>query len=173
MTENGSTSSPLKGESEGAISLRKKIEEDIKQALKSKDSLRLGVLRMLKSEIRYKEIDKHSELSDDEVILALSSSIKKRKDSIEQFERGGRDDLVAQEKAELEVILGYMPAQLTEEKLSEIISLAIKETNASGPAELGKVMKLIMPQVRGKADGKLINQLVSSQLSTGSKSDDH
>jgi len=162
-----------KGETEGVISLKKKIDEDIKKALKSKDSLRLGVLRMLKSEIRYKEIDTRSELSDDEVISVLSSSIKRRKDSIEQFERGGRDDLVSQEKAELEVILGYMPEQLTEEKLSGIISQAIKEVNASGPSDLGKVMKLIMPQVKGKADGKLVNQLVSSQLSEVSKSDNH
>jgi len=173
VTENGSTNSPLKGETEGAISLKKNIDEDIKEALKSKDSLRLGVLRMLKSEIRYKEIDTRSELSDEEVISILSSSIKRRKDSIEQFERGGRDDLVSQEKAELEVILGYMPEQLTEEKLSGIISQAIKEVNASGPSDLGKVMKLIMPQVKGKADGKLVNQLVSSQLSAESKSDNH
>ena len=162
-----------KGETEGVISLKKKIDEDIKKALKSKDSLRLGVLRMLKSEIRYKEIDTRSELSDEEVISVLSSSIKRRKDSIEQFERGGRDDLVSQEKAELEVILGYMPEQLNEEKLSGIISQAIKEVNASGPSDLGKVMKLIMPQVKGKADGKLVNQLVSSQLSEVSKSDNH
>jgi len=162
-----------KGETEGVISLKKKIDEDIKKALKSRDSLRLGVLRMLKSEIRYKEIDTRSELSDEEVISVLSSSIKRRKDSIEQFERGGRDDLVSQEKAELEVILGYMPEQLNEEKLSGIISQAIKEVNASGPSDLGKVMKLIMPQVKGKADGKLVNQLVSSQLSEVSKSDNH
>ena len=164
MTENGSTSSPLKGEIEGDKSLKQRIDHDAKKALKSKEALRLSVLRMLKSEIRYKEIDKGSELSNDEVISVLSSSIKKRKDSIEQFEKGGRDDLVSKEKAELEVILGYMPEQLTEEKLSQIINQAIKEANATGPSDLGKVMKLIMPQVKGKADGKMVNQLVSSQL---------
>jgi len=164
VTENGSTSSPLKGEIEGDKSLKQRIDHDAKKALKSKEALRLSVLRMLKSEIRYKEIDKGSELSNDEVISVLSSSIKKRKDSIEQFEKGGRDDLVSKEKAELEVILGYMPEQLTEEKLSQIINQAIKEANATGPSDLGKVMKLIMPQVKGKADGKMVNQLVSSQL---------
>jgi uncharacterized protein YqeY len=153
-----------KGESEEDKSLKQRIDHDAKEALKNKDSLRLGVLRMLKSEIRYKEIDKGSELSNDEVISVLSSSIKKRKDSIEQFGKGGRDDLVSQEKAELEVILGYMPEQLTEEKLSQIIHQAIEEANATGPSDLGKVMKLIMPQVKGKADGKVVNQMVSSHL---------
>lgn len=153
-----------KGESEEDKSLKQRIDHDAKGALKSKDVLRLGVLRMLKSEIKYKEIDKGSELSNDEVISVLSSSIKRRKDSIEQFGKGGRDDLVSKEKAELEVILGYMPEQLTEEKLSQIIHQAIKEANATGPSDLGKVMKLIMPQVKGKADGKMVNQLVSSHL---------
>ena len=125
---------------------------------------------MLKSEIKYKEIDKGSELSDDEVISVLSSSVKKRKESIEQFEKGGRDDLVSREKAELEVVMGYMPEQLTEDKLSQIIHLAIQKTNAAGPSDLGKVMKSIMPQVKGKADGKLINQLVASQLKSLSNS---
>lgn len=160
-----------KGDAESDISLKQKIDKDLKQALKSKDSLRLGVLRMMKSEIRYKEIEKGSELSSDEMISVLSSSVKRRKDSIQQFEKGGREDLVSQEKAELEVILGYMPEQLTEEKLIEIISQAIKEVNATGPSDLGKVMKLVMTQVKGKADGKMVNQLVSSHLQSisGSK----
>jgi uncharacterized protein YqeY len=147
-----------------ASRLKKRIDQDLKAALKNKDSVRLNVLRMMKSEIRYKEIDLGSELSDDEVILVLSSSIKKRKDSIQQFEKGGRDDLVSKERAELDVIHKYMPEQLTEEELSEIISQAIGEVNATGPSDLGKVMKQIMPNVRGKADGKKVNQLVSSRL---------
>jgi uncharacterized protein YqeY len=149
---------------EGTSSLKRKIDQDIKEALKSRDSLRLNVLRMLKSEIRYKEIDTRSELSDDDVISVLSSSVKRRKDSIGQFEKGGRDDLASKEKTELEVVLKYMPEQLTEEELSQIISQAIEEMNATGPSDLGKVMKQIMPNVRGKAEGKKVNQLVSSQL---------
>ena len=156
---------PEKKETDDALSLKQRIDQSLKEALKSKDSLKLSVLRMLKSEIRYKEIDKGSELTNDEVIWVLSSSIKKRKDSIEQFEKGGRDDLVSKEKAELEVVWEYMPEQLSEEKLSQIILQAIKESNASGPSDLGKIMKIIMPQVKGKADGKMVNQLVSSHLS--------
>lgn len=152
------------GKNEGASSLKKRIDQDSKEALKTKDSLRLNVLRMIKSEIRYKEIEKRSELSDDDVISVLSSSIKKRKDSIQQFEKGGRDDLASKEKTELEVILKYMPEQLTEEELNQIISKAIKDVEAAGPLDLGKVMKQIMPNVRGRADGKKVNLLVSSRL---------
>lgn len=149
----------------GVSSLKQRIDQDIKEALKNRDSLRLNVLRMLKSEIRYKEIELGSELSDDEVISVLSSSVNKRKDSIQQFEKGGRDDLASKEKAELELILKYLPEQLTEEELSQIINQAIKETNAIGVSDLGKVMKVIMPKVKGRADGKRVNQRVSSQLS--------
>jgi uncharacterized protein YqeY len=157
-------------EAEEKRSLKSKIDQDIKEALKARNNLKLGVLRMLKSEIKYKEIDKGSELSDDEVISVLSSSIKKRKDSIEQFEKGGREDLVSQEKAELEVVMGYMPEQLGEDELIRIIQQAIQETNAGGPADLGKVMKSIIPQVKGRADGKLINRLVAFQLQSFSDS---
>jgi uncharacterized protein YqeY len=157
-------------EAEEKRSLKSKIDQDIKEALKARNNLKLGVLRMLKSEIKYKEIDKGSELSDDEVISVLSSSVKKRKDSIEQFEKGGREDLVSQEKAELEVVMGYMPEQLGEDELIRIIQQAIQETNAGGPADLGKVMKSIIPQVKGRADGKLINRLVAFQLQSFSDS---
>ncbi len=149
---------------DGVSSLKQRIDQDSREALKTKDSLRLNVLRMIRSDIRYKEIEKRSELSDDEVILVLSSSIKKRKDSIEQFEKGGRDDLASKEKMELEVILKYMPEQLTEEELNQIITQAIKDVDAAGPPDLGKVMKQIMPNVRGRANGKKINLLVSSRL---------
>lgn len=149
---------------DGVSSLKQRIDQDSREALKTKDSLRLNVLRMIRSDIRYKEIEKRSELSDDEVISVLSSSIKKRKDSIEQFEKGGRDDLASKEKMELEVILKYMPEQLTEEELNQIITQAIKDVDAAGPPDLGKVMKQIMPNVRGRANGKKINLLVSSRL---------
>ena len=144
--------------------LKKRSDQDIKDALKRKDAVTLSVLRMAKSEIRYKEIDKGSGLSDDEVVAVLSSSMKKRKDSIEQFEKGGREDLVSREKTELEVLNKYLPEQLTEDKLAEIVQQAIAELEATGPSNLGIVMKQVMLKVRGKADGKMVNQLVSSQL---------
>ena len=156
---------------EGESSLKRRINQDAKEALKSKDTLTLNVLRMLKSEIRYKEIERGSELSDDDVISVLSTAIKKRKDSIQQFEKGGRDDLASKEKQELTVVAKYMPEQLGEEELSQIVSQAISEEGATGPSDLGKVMKLVMPKVRGRADGKKINQMVSSQLQSISEAE--
>jgi uncharacterized protein YqeY len=156
---------------EGESSLKRRINQDAKEALKSKDTLTLNVLRMLKSEIRYKEIERGSELSDDDVISVLSSAIKKRKDSIQQFEKGGRDDLASKEKEELAVVTKYMPEQVSEEELSQIISQAISEEGATGATDLGKVMKLVMPKVRGRADGKKVNQMVSSQLQSISEAE--
>jgi uncharacterized protein YqeY len=145
-------------------SLKKRIDQDLKEALKRKDTVTLSVLRMVKSEIGYKEIEKRSRLSDDETVAVLSSSVKKRKDSIEQFEKGGREDLASRERTELEVLSKYLPEQLTEEKLAEIVQQVIAELKATGPSNLGMVMKQVMQKVRGKADGKMVNQLVSSQL---------
>jgi uncharacterized protein YqeY len=152
-------------------SIKDKITQDMKKALVAGDKVKLSVMRLLKSEIRYKEIEKGSELSDDEVISVLSSSIKRHKDSIEQFEKGGREDLVGQEKAELEIIWEYMPKQLGEEELSQIVDSAIKEARilcqeigVLSPSDFGKVMKMVMPKVKGRADGKRVSELVLSKL---------
>ena len=158
---------PICGESKRNIKHR--ITEDMKKALAAKDKVKLNVTRLLKSEIRYKEIEKGSELSDDEVISVLSSSIKRHKDSIEQFEKGGREDLAAQEISELEIIWGYMPKQLEDDELSRIVDEAIKEADVSDPSGLGKVMKIFMPKVKGRADGKRVNELVSSKLQSMSE----
>jgi uncharacterized protein YqeY len=150
-------------------SIKDKITQDMKKALAAKDKVKLSVIRLLKSEIRYKEIEKGSELSDDEIISVLSSSVKRHKDSIEQFEKGGREDLVAQEKEELEIIWEYMPKQLEEDELSQIVDEAIKETDVSGPSGLGKVMKIVMSKVKGRADGKSVNELALSKLKSMSE----
>ena len=150
--------------SHSVSSIKDRITGDMKKALLAKDKIKLNVIRLLKSEIRYKEIEKGRELSEDEVIAVLSSSIKRHKDSIDQFEKGGREDLAAQEKAELEIIWDYMPKQLEEDELSQIVDSAIREAGVSGPSDLGKVMKMVMPKVKGRADGKRVNELVSSKL---------
>jgi hypothetical protein len=150
-------------------SIKDKITQDMKKALADKDKVKLSVIRLLKSEIRYKEIEKGSELSDDEIISVLSSSVKRHKDSIEQFEKGGRKDLAAQEKAELEIIWEYMPKQLEEDELSKIVDQAIKKTDVSDPSGLGKVMKIVMPEVKGRADGKRVNELILSKLESMSE----
>jgi len=145
-------------------SLKRRIDQDLKEALKKRDTLRLSVLRMLKSEIGYKEIEKGSKLSDDDVISVFSSSIKRRRDSVEQFEKGGREDLASREKAEIEVVSAYLPEQLTEEDLRGIIAQIMEQLKAAGPSSLGLVMKEVIPKVKGRADGKMVNRMVSAEL---------
>ena len=147
------------------MSLIERIDEDIKKALKAGEKEKLTVLRGLKSDIKYKQIDKGEELSDDDVVAVLGSARKKVRDSIAQFEKGGRDDLVEKEKFGLGVIEQYLPEQMSEEKLVEIIKNAITETGADSPAKMGLVMKAVIPQVKGQADGKLISRLVMELLS--------
>jgi len=149
------------------MSLLNRIDEDIIKALKGGDRLKATVLRGLKSDFKYKQIDKRADLSEDDLIVVLSSAAKKHRDSIEQFAAGNRADLVEKETAELAIITGYLPDQLPEEQLRELIVAAIKETGADSPAKAGLVMKALMPKLKGKADGKLVSKLVSEFLSGG------
>lgn len=146
------------------MSIKEKIDRDIKMAQKSGDKTRLNITRLLKSEIKYKEIEKKDNLSDEEVLEVLQTSVKRHRDSIEQFKKGGRNDLAEKEEAELKIILEYFPQQLTEEELTCLIDEAIKEVEASSPKDLGKVMKVLIPKVKGRADGKKVNILVSQRL---------
>jgi uncharacterized protein len=151
------------------MTLLQRIDEDVKKALKGGDKAKLLVLRGLKSDIKYKAIDKGEDLTDDDVIGVLGSAAKKRRDSIEQFKAGNRDDLVEKESAELQVILEYLPEQLTEDKLRDIIQNAITKTGADSPAKVGLVMKEVMAEAKGKADGKLVNRLAVEMLSGASE----
>ena len=146
------------------MSITQRIAEDSKQAQKKGDQLRLSTLRMLKSELKYKEIEKGKPLSEEEEIQVLSSSVKKRKDSIAQFKQGNRLDLVVKEETELSIIQAYMPEQLTEEELNRVVDDTLAEVSAQGKSDLGKVMKSLMPKVKGRADGKIVNQIVTSKL---------
>jgi len=141
-----------------------RISEDIKTAMKSGDKITLGVLRMVKSDLKYKQIELGRELTEDDCKVVFSSAAKKRRDAIEGFEKGARADLVAKEKAELEVINRYLPQQLSDEELEQIIADVVAETNASTPNDIGLVMKSLMPKVRGLADGRKVNELVSKKL---------
>jgi len=147
------------------MSLNKKIDGDLIKALKGGDKDKVTLLRGLKSDIKYKRIEKGDDLTEEEIIAVLSTAAKQRRDSIEQFRNGDRMDLADKESAELEVIKSYLPEQLSEEKLFELVRESIEATQADSPAKLGLVMKDLMPKVKGKADGKLINQLVSRMLS--------
>ncbi len=146
------------------MSLLQQIDNDLKEALKAGQKERLSVLRGLKSDIKYKQIELGHEMSDADVIGVLTSASKKRKESIEQFKAGGRQDLVAKEEAEFAVIQTYLPEQLSEDKLRQIIKETIAETGANNPKMMGVVMKALLPKVKGMADGKLVSQLVTELL---------
>ncbi len=147
------------------MSLRNKIPEDLKNALRNKNQVELSVLRMLQSAIRNKEIEKNkAELTDEEVIQVVAGEIKKRRESIEGYLKGQRQDLVDRENAELDVLMKYMPRQMTEDEIREEARKAIRESEAKTLKEIGKVMKIIMPRTRGKADGALVNKVVKEEL---------
>jgi uncharacterized protein YqeY len=147
------------------MSLRNKIPEDLKNALRNKNAVELSVLRMLQSAIRNKEIEKNkSELTDEEVIEVITSEIKKRRESIEGYMKGRRQDLADRENSELDVLMKYMPKQLTEEEVREEVRKAIQEAGVNNSKELGKVMKVIIPRTKGKADGAMVNRVVREEL---------
>ncbi len=144
--------------------MRDDINRDMIAAMKSGDKERLSTLRMLLSAIKYKEVDAKHQLNDEEVVSVLSTLVKQRQDSIDQFRKGGREDLVEKETREAEVLKGYLPPQLSEDEVRDIVRKAAEETGAAGPRDMGKLMKAVMPQVKGKADGKLVNDIVKEVL---------
>ncbi|MCX8027817.1 MAG: GatB/YqeY domain-containing protein [Thermodesulfovibrionales bacterium] len=141
-----------------------KVDSDLKEALKQKDEIRLSVLRLIKASTKNKEIQKQSPLNEEDIISVLSSMIKQRKESIEHYQKASRSDLVQREEKEIEIIKSYLPQELSTQELDNIISEAIKESNAVSVNDIGKVMRLIMPKVKGRADGKYINERVKAFL---------
>jgi len=154
---------PQQGEEK--VGIKAQIDKDMVEAAKAKDKIRLSALRLIKSAVHNREIDAHHELTDTELLQVLSSLVKQRQDSIEQFKKGNRQDLVDKEEAELKVIKGFMPEQMSGEEIEAEISKAIAETGAAGIKDMGKVMKALMPKTTGKADGKLVSELVKKRLS--------
>ncbi|MBN2687188.1 MAG: GatB/YqeY domain-containing protein [Deltaproteobacteria bacterium] len=144
----------------------KKIESEMVLAAKTRDKVRLAALRLIKSALHNKKIDVGKDLNEQESLQVLSSMVKQRKDSIEQFAKGGRQDLVEKEEKELEIIQSFMPQQLSGEELDAIISHAIEEVGATSPRDMGKVMKALMAKVTGKADGKVVSERVKAILSS-------
>ena len=148
------------------MSLLDRLNDDMKQAMKNKEKEKLSVLRMLKAALQNEAIKLgKSPRSEDEELTVLSRELKQRKDSLREFENAGRSDLVEKVKTEIDIVQSYMPKPLTEDELRELIEQTIKEVGASSKADMGKVMSAIMPKVKGKADGSLVNKLVQQQLS--------
>lgn len=146
------------------MSLKEKIENDLKEAMKAKESLKVSCLRLIKAAVKNKEIDVRGALDDAQITSILSTLAKQRKESIEQFKKGGRDDLVKQEEAGLAILNSYLPKQMSEKEIEEIIVKTIAEVGAKDIKEAGKVMKAVMPKVAGKADGKIVNAIVLKKL---------
>jgi uncharacterized protein len=151
------------------MSIKETILEDLKQAMKAKDADRLRVLRSLKSKMLEKEISERSggeaTLSDEQAVDVLMKAAKQRKESIEQFEKGGRDDLAEKEKQELEVIETYLPEMMSDEEIREAVQKQIEQSGASSMADMGKVMGAMMSQLKGKADGAAVSRIVKEELS--------
>jgi uncharacterized protein len=148
------------------MSLLQKIDDDLKTAMKASESLKVSVLRMSKAALKNRQIEKGEALSDEEILSVLSSLSKQRRESIEQFSKGGREDLAEKEKQELSILQSYLPQQLTPEEIDRIIFETIKETSAAGAKDMGKIMRLVMPRMKGAADGKIVSQRLKDILET-------
>jgi uncharacterized protein YqeY len=147
------------------MSLEERLVDEMKQAMKSGDKARLSTIRMIRTAVKNKEIDLRNKLDDDEILRVIQGMVRKSEESVEQFKAGGRMDLVEKETKEIEILRSYLPQALSKEDVIRIIDESIQETQASSLKDLGKVMKSVMPKLTGKADGKLINQLVKERLS--------
>ena len=146
------------------MGLRELIDGDIKVAMKAGAKDKVSALRMLAASLKNKEIDKRRPLTDDEVVDTVRSLIKQRRDSIEQFAKGGRQDLVDKETAEVAVLEVYLPQQLSREEVESLVREAIGQTGAQGTKDMGKVMKALIPLLGGRADNKLVSELVKHAL---------
>lgn len=147
------------------MSLYDDIILDLRKSIKEQDKGRLSVLRGLKTAIKNKQVELREELTDDQIRGVLSSEIKKRKEAIEKFGQGLRQDLVEKEEEELRILSSYLPPQLSTEEIKGVVTQAIEEISASGPKDLGKVMKSVMPKLAGRADGREVNRIAQELLS--------
>lgn len=146
------------------MALRERISAEMKEAMKAGDKLRVSTLRLLLSEIKNAEIAKRKELDDEGVLEVVSREIRKRRESIAEFEKAGREDLSSKERIEAQILEAYLPPQLSEEELAAIVDKALQESGAVSLKEMGKVMALVIPQIKGRAEGKTVNEMVRRAL---------
>ena len=146
------------------MGLKEKIQDDIKTAMKAGEALKVGALRMLVSEIKRKEIDRRVVLEEAEIHKTISTLIKQRNDSIDAFQKGNRPDLVEKEKTEIVFLQHYLPAQMSEAEVESIVVAAIAEAQATKPQDIGKVMKIALAKIAGRADGKIVNEIVRKKI---------
>jgi uncharacterized protein YqeY len=147
------------------LSILDQLNQDLKQAMKDKDSLKLSVIRMLKTALKNEEINQAKTLTEDQELTILTRELKQRQDSLQEFEKAGRSDLAEKTRLEIDIVKSYLPKELSVDELRELIREAVAEAGATSKKEMGKVMSILIPKVKGRADGKLVNQLVSELLS--------
>ena len=146
------------------MTMKSRLADDLKQAMRDRDVLRRDVIRYLRSEVRNQEIRDQKDIDDAGVIQVLSRQAQQRRDSIEIYKEAGRQDLVDKEESELSVITAYLPQQMTSEEITDLVLQVVSDVGATGPGDIGKVMGAIMPQVRGKAEGREVNTIVQQTL---------
>jgi uncharacterized protein YqeY len=146
------------------MALKEQLDADLKAAMREKDAARLSVVRMLKSAIKYREIEAMKPLDDAGVLQVISSEIKKHRDSADQYRAGQRPELAEKEEVEIAILQGWLPKQLSTDELKAVIEAAVTKTGAKGPKDMGAVMKALLPEVQGKAEGKLVSELVKARL---------
>jgi uncharacterized protein YqeY len=149
------------------MSLKDQITDDMKAAMRAKESERLNTIRLLIAEIKRKEVDERIELNDAQVLVVVEKMIKQRKDSITQFESGGRQDLADKEKAELVILSAYMPAGLSDDEVAAEVAAAVAASGAAGPQDMGKVMAILKPKLAGRADMTAVSAQVKKALAGG------
>lgn len=146
------------------MSLKEKLAEDLKSSMKNKDTVRKNTVQLVRTAILQVEKDKKITLEDEDIIEVIAKQLKQRKDSLPEYEKSGREDLISELKREMEVLMEYLPEQLTEDELRPIVEAAVKSTGASSMKDMGKVMAAVMPQVKGRADGRAINAIAKGLL---------
>jgi uncharacterized protein YqeY len=146
------------------MALREKLDEDLKSAMRAKDSLRMNTVRALKSAVKYREIELMKPLDDAGILGVMATEIKRRRDSVEQYRAGNRADLADKEEAEIKILQEFLPQQLTREEVEAKVAEVIARVGAQGPKDMGAVMKALLPEVQGRADGKVVSELVKQRL---------
>ena len=146
------------------MGLKERLDADLKAAMKDRDVLKLSVVRMLKSAVKYREIEVMKPLDDAGIQGVIASEIKRRRDSVEQYKAGNRQDLVEKEEAEIRILQAYQPQQLSEAELSGKVDGVIARIGAKGPKDMGAVMKALLPEVQGRAEGKVVSEMVKQRL---------
>ena len=149
------------------MGLRERLDADLKAAMREKDELKLSVVRLLKSAVKYREVEGEKAITLDEagILQVVATEIKRRRDSVEQYRAGGREDLARKEEAEIAILQGYLPAQLSEAELRAKVDEVVARVGAKGPKDMGAVMKALLPEVQGRAEGKTVSDLVKARLS--------